>query len=168
MPRVADRAAFGSPVVPLDCRCKEVGIARDEARAQLGIERVEAKPGSERAIERFCALDRTAERVRARTRVEVRQRALPLFAELGVRDRAHRLGDRDAVRERVAAQVVVDQRGDRADLREPELRDRELGAVADQERHDVAARDPDRLRPVGDAIRRGVELVVAQRAIALD
>jgi hypothetical protein len=44
----------------------------------------------------------------------------------------------------------------------------ELGPVADQERHDVAARDADRLRPVREPVRRGVELVVAQRPVALD
>src|SRR4029450_9544001 len=55
------------------------------------------------------ALTRPADRVGGRERVEVGQGALPLAGELAVDDHARRLGNGDAVGERLAAQVVVDQ-----------------------------------------------------------
>ena len=65
--------------------------------------------------------------------------------------------DRDAMREAIALQVGVDQRGHHADLGEPEPYRRKIGAVLQHQRDGITARETLRERPVGDAIGACVE-----------
>ena len=115
------RAAFGSPVVPLSVDVRDRDRPRRGPRARR-VERVGRSLSAKRGVERLGA-------PRSGRRARTRAVALRGGAARSATRRANSLctivhtgsGHRDAVRERVAAQVVVDQRGDRAELREPDL-----------------------------------------------
>ena len=144
----------------------EIAIARDEARAHARVERV-GRGLRERRVERPARAGqrrrRCAQYAGGRL-LEVRQRARHSSANslctITHTDSATATQWASALPRRLWL-ISAD---DGADLREAELGDRELGAVADQERHDVAARDARSLRPVRDAIRRRVELGVRDLA----
>jgi hypothetical protein len=83
---------------------------------------------------------------------------------LVVDDAVRGAGEIQAVRQRPAGQMVVDQRGDHADLGEA-VPDREIfQPVRHEQRHRLAAPDMQALGPVGEAVGDRVELAVGDGA----
>ena len=77
-------------------------------------------------------------------------------------DRGLGLHDGQAVRERGAGEIGVDQRGRDADPREPEP-DREIfGSVRHNQRNDVAPDEPNAHRPTGIKIGARVEFTIGE------
>ena len=82
---------------------------------------------------------------------------------LGVDDDVLGAADVQAVRQRQAGELVVDQRGDDADLRKT-VPDREiLDAIGHEERHRLAAPQVEAFPPMGESVGHGVELAIGQR-----
>ncbi len=72
------------------------------------------------------------------------------------------VGELDAVGQRGAGQVVVDEGGDDADLVQPVPGGRGVRAVGQEDRHRLAAPQAPRTAPVGVAVGQGVELTIGE------